>query len=407
MPERRRTTRRPCRDHERLWGERYVDKDLKDDWLERLNRLNNFDLISICQGHNGSTRSRQLPGLNVRVKQEQRRQFGPEVCLRAFEQVLDQLPADDTRATCERKIKKSNQGRSHDDLVLMVDYLQTGRGGISEKIREDWFERTIQAIENADASFADFAAGTGETQRKASEPPKRSSVWRSAENRRPRLNGNWLERCSKVAEGPLFYPGCGRDLIDPIEAFGGMVDEIHFDDWWLPHQIPLGDPKLRGYQEIVSKSENSRWEKLQAKDWLSPSASQTRVYEKRAGRGESRPARIFTHPWEALECLDNLDRMAVFFYRGDSDGEGGSGLKWFGSEIFHKILDKLMPGGLIVTDGRFNRTHEDYWQNLPWMNLKDDQPNEDFLALDQEFVFLGRFGGHHRQEAVVWQVGSL
>ena len=59
-----------CRPHERRWRNYCVDKSLKDEWLERLNDLEAFDLISICEGHgsNAETEHARLPHFNLRLK---------------------------------------------------------------------------------------------------------------------------------------------------------------------------------------------------------------------------------------------------------------------------------------------------------------------------------------------------
>jgi hypothetical protein len=45
-----------CRNHERRWRDHNVDKNLKDDWLERLNNLKTLELVSICEGHPSAKR---------------------------------------------------------------------------------------------------------------------------------------------------------------------------------------------------------------------------------------------------------------------------------------------------------------------------------------------------------------
>ncbi len=40
-----------CQPHERKWQGVCVDKNLHDEWLEALNRLECFELINICEGH--------------------------------------------------------------------------------------------------------------------------------------------------------------------------------------------------------------------------------------------------------------------------------------------------------------------------------------------------------------------
>jgi hypothetical protein len=40
-----------CKTHERPWRDWAVDLNLDDQWLERLNNLETFNLINICEGH--------------------------------------------------------------------------------------------------------------------------------------------------------------------------------------------------------------------------------------------------------------------------------------------------------------------------------------------------------------------
>jgi hypothetical protein len=67
--------------------------------------------------------------------------------------------------------------------------------------------------------------------------------------------------------------------------------------------------------------------------------------------------RFGSGPW----ALRTLDRIGIFYYRGDSWGEGGSGCRWLAgprSRINKKqewlvdlLLHGLVDGGLLVTDG--------------------------------------------------------
>ena len=73
QPERRRNsyrqTIRSCREHERIWNSRCVDINFKDEWLEELNNLKAFNLISICEGHIAGRRPfGQSPHINLRIK---------------------------------------------------------------------------------------------------------------------------------------------------------------------------------------------------------------------------------------------------------------------------------------------------------------------------------------------------
>jgi len=60
--------RRNPRPHERLWKDRCVDKNLKDEWLIRLNALQAFNLVSICEGHDSP--ARRPPHIHLRLKEE-------------------------------------------------------------------------------------------------------------------------------------------------------------------------------------------------------------------------------------------------------------------------------------------------------------------------------------------------
>lgn len=56
---------------DKRWGTHWVDAELKDDWLERLNALPGIEIQSSCAGHRG-IRQNEFPG-------------GPEVILRTIE----------------------------------------------------------------------------------------------------------------------------------------------------------------------------------------------------------------------------------------------------------------------------------------------------------------------------------
>lgn len=59
-----------CKPHERRWRNFCVDRGLKDAWLERLNKLAVFELISICEGHpDDPAIRRRFPHINLRVRE--------------------------------------------------------------------------------------------------------------------------------------------------------------------------------------------------------------------------------------------------------------------------------------------------------------------------------------------------
>ena len=106
-----------------------------------------------------------------------------------------------------------------------------------------------------------------------------------------------------------FYPCCANDILLPRQILQGLVDEIHFCDLRRPQAWSIQSRK---------------------KD----------------------PIVIKFFEGSALEILDELPPISVFFYRRDGDGEGGSGLFFLGEELFQRVLSRCTPqGALIVTDG--------------------------------------------------------
>jgi hypothetical protein len=60
-----------------------------------------------------------------------------------------------------------------------------------------------------------------------------------------------------------------------------------------------------------------------------------------------------------------ISSLGVFFYRGDSEGDGGSGYHWLWPQALRPVLAKLISGGLIVTDGsqHHSRKYREFWKH--------------------------------------------
>ena len=67
----KRSVSKLCKDYERLWREVCVDKNLQDDWLDRLNELETLNLVGICEGHSDRPpgTSGRFPQINLRLKE--------------------------------------------------------------------------------------------------------------------------------------------------------------------------------------------------------------------------------------------------------------------------------------------------------------------------------------------------
>ena len=59
-----------CKSYERPWRDWAVDRNLDDQWLERLNNLETLNLVSICEGHIDArpTSARRSPRIALMLK---------------------------------------------------------------------------------------------------------------------------------------------------------------------------------------------------------------------------------------------------------------------------------------------------------------------------------------------------
>jgi hypothetical protein len=154
----RKTSRRKCRDHEREWSGFCVDKNLEDDWLERVNVLKTFNLISICEGHcdRRTEPSRTSPHIKLRLKEhlltdiachwdEHKRIIVSEVS-RLFQ-------TGDTYVGLELKFKlRSATGRLvyEESLIVAIYGRQAEASPGMAPETYDWFRQSVSRVEELD-----------------------------------------------------------------------------------------------------------------------------------------------------------------------------------------------------------------------------------------------------------------
>lgn len=107
-----------------------------------------------------------------------------------------------------------------------------------------------------------------------------------------------------------FYPCCGKDIEYPSHLLAGLVDRIVFCD--IREQCVKHLVRYDGHIGGVT-------------------------LEFIAG--------------DVQEVIERMNSIAVFFYRGDSRGEGGSGVYVLGKKFFDNLATRLIDGALIITDG--------------------------------------------------------
>lgn len=139
--------------------------------------------------------------------------------------------------------------------------------------------------------------------------------------------------------------------------------------------------------------------------WLAP-CIRTETY---AVTGTDRTIRVIRKRGFGIYTLMNaLPYIDIFFYRGDSEGEGGSGDPWYRPDIFRQVLDKLADGGLFVTDGS-NMKYRNPWDHLrAYAGLREHRTElvRPFQVLERRFECVG-FAGHRYGLTLVWKVNRI
>jgi hypothetical protein len=126
--------------------------------------------------------------------------------------------------------------------------------------------------------------------------------------------------------------------------------------------------------------------------------------------GNRRSVEILRHHCDNLEAFDSVKNISVFFYRGDSYGEGGSGQMWMGKELFPKIVEKLNQRAIIVTDGANHDLSADKNNGIPWQPMLDYYPHEnnrDFNYQDRQFVHIGWLADRRDKAVSGWLYKAL
>jgi len=170
------------------------------------------------------------------------------------------------------------------------------------------------------------------------------------------------EQLEKVKDLALFYPCSGRDFLVPIEIFSPYVTDFWFVDC---NYFLLGKPADK-QQPVLDR--NRQYELLSKNiegppAW--PSSERditpcilTETYRHLKTNRIIRVHRRRGYGYSALRFEKRMGKLGVFFYRGDSEGEGGSGNHWLRQEHLDEVFAKLIDGGLLVLDGSNGRPYQ-------------------------------------------------
>jgi hypothetical protein len=169
--------------------------------------------------------------------------------------------------------------------------------------------------------------------------------------------------CKCFVSRRLFYPSAGKDVTLPVSVFMPFIDEF----WFVDTTYVLRKPLLAD-SDFDLKLESSERDRFAG---TTIHANESFVVDVRRdtythlptgraltvnacrGRGYDLFRAAFRRPKQMI---------SVFFYRGDSQGEGGSGFYWLRRPTIRFVLQQLEPNALLVSDGsnaiaRLSRFH--------------------------------------------------
>ncbi len=156
-----------------------------------------------------------------------------------------------------------------------------------------------------------------------------------------------------IEDSTLFYPCSGEDWREPLKFFGPWCSDFWFVDnedfMRQPLEVPPAVFLPERHELVIPDGDSKNEERYDDQRPSFPTATYCH-------RESARVIRVHWYPQDGQSALETqIDRLGVFFYRGDGGSEGGSGIEWLTSphqpDLVHKVLEKLIDRGLIVTDG--------------------------------------------------------
>lgn len=228
----------------------------------------------------------------------------------------------------------------------------------------------------------------------------------------------------------LFYPCSGNDLSSPLAVFGPYCVDFWFVDIGYfrgpsPLQVRPVLSRSQGYELVDVKVRSAD---LPREEWRHDPKYDNRqpeiLTETYSQIESGRQINVHRHRRRGPSALrKEIGQLGVFFYRGDSPGESGSGTLWLTHRrsrrrrwLMDEVLEKLVDGGLIVTDGSQCFGKKNPYRELRRLHRNDSITSEEAVAAAESFVDLhgrtfqcvGCLGQHsHYGPTMVWQMRRL
>jgi len=223
--------------------------------------------------------------------------------------------------------------------------------------------------------------------------------------RSDRAMSDFSSLLSPLPQGVLFYPCCARDVAAPVRWFRKHVDAIHFAD--------LADPppgRVFGGVPVVSRSSEAVDVPPVTPGPTHDVPPEVAARLGMAGRRQVLALRTGTtviwHQYDAVHAFKCVNDVSVFFSRSDGPtwGEGSSGIPWLGTPLIESVIQRLLPGGLLVTDGANAPPTDD---DVAWMPLWEGlDPSPSFKCFGRVARFIGTLppDSRHRRPTNLWKI---
>lgn len=133
--------------------------------------------------------------------------------------------------------------------------------------------------------------------------------------------------------GNFFYPCSGDDWETPTGIFSEMVEQFNYaDPGYARKSARFVDVEIP-YIGTIKKA-----------DELAAAALKPKYMNRKASNVTHHSADGF------LTLIEKIHDLSIFFYRGDSASEGGSGVLWQGPVLIDILLTRIIDGGLFISD---------------------------------------------------------
>ena len=225
-----------------------------------------------------------------------------------------------------------------------------------------------------------------------------------------------LSRLEGLEDRVLLYPVCGGDFLVPVLHFAPVIDVFWMVDrgYFRPgHQ----DTRFFGLDQpadTVSPILKDPALDFQGATLEGPPAIDSRgvhitpcvLTEQYIHLPTGRSIQVKFRRGYGHSTFDKeISRLSIFFYRGDSQGEGGSGNNWYGRDPGKRIWDKLVDGGWLVTDLSNSYSQDAFLEIAIEQNLGTLQKASELLdpmyqfyseSIDRTFKCIGTLSDRYR-----------